>query len=210
MKHAALTDDAVERTALYALGALTQIEARAFEDHLAEGCEICRNELDQYQLAVEALGAAAPEAEPSPQVRERLLASIGGAPTAAAAADEAPAISAKAFASAGTFVSRHADEDGWQRWDEGIFYKPLFIDETTGQMTSLVRMRPGTALPPHEHLGVEQFLIIEGDCNVCGERLGPGDYHRALGGSIHETTYTETGTTFLLVAPAEYRILEAR
>ena len=210
MKHAASTDDAVERTALYALGALTQLEARAFEDHLAEGCEICLSELAQYQLTVEALAAAAPEAEPSPAVRERLLASLGDAPAAEAADAEALAAGAAALASAGTFVSLRADDDGWQRWDEGILYKPLFIDETSGQMTSLVRMKPGTALPPHQHLGVEQFLIIEGDCNVCGERLGPGDYHRALGGSIHETTYTETGTTFLLVAPKAYRILESR
>jgi len=77
-------------------------------------------------------------------------------------------------------------------------------------MTSLVRMAPGTGLPRHQHLGVEQFLIIEGDCIVHGERLGPGDYHRALSGSVHETTTTENGTTFLLVAPKEYRILESR
>ena len=210
MKHAALTDDAIERTALYALGALTQIEARAFEDHLAEGCETCGDELAQYQLAVDALAAAAPEAEPSPAVRERLLASLGDAPTGEAAGIEAQAAEAAFRRNAEVFVSLRADEDGWQAWDEGIFYKPLFIDETTGQMTSLVRMKPGTALPRHQHLGVEQFLILEGDCNVCGERLGPGDYHRALGGSIHETTYTETGTMFLLVAPAEYRILESR
>ena len=208
MKHAALTDDIVERTALYALGALTQIEARAFEDHLADGCEVCQSELNQYQLAVEALAIATPDEAPSPAVRNRLLASIGDAPGAGEAIEETA--SAAALAEAEPFVSRRADEDGWQRWDEGIFFKPLFIDETSGQMTSLVRMLPGTALPPHQHLGVEQFLIIEGDCQVHGERLGPGDYHRALGGSVHETTYTETGTTFLLVAPKQYRILESR
>ncbi|MFL6274957.1 MAG: cupin domain-containing protein [Blastocatellia bacterium] len=211
MKHAALSDDVVERTALYALGALTQLEARAFEDHLADGCAICQSELDQYQLTVEALATALPEAEPSPAVRERLLKSISGA----TADDEVQnageqATEASALADAETFVSLYADDGDWQKWDEGISFKPLFIDETSGQMTSLVRMQPGTALPPHQHLGVEQFLIIEGDCHVHGERLGPGDYHRAMDGSVHETTYTETGTTFLLVAPKEYRILESR
>jgi anti-sigma factor ChrR (cupin superfamily) len=210
MKHAALTDDIVERTALYALGALTQIEARAFEDHLAEGCEICQSELNQYQIAVESLGTAATDEEPPAAVRERLLASLGGTATPVGLEVEQEAAKVPALANLQPFVSVRADEDGWQQWDEGILFKPLFIDETSGQMTSLVRMQPGTALPPHQHLGVEQFLILEGDCNVHGERLGPGDYHRALGGSIHETTYTDTGTTFLLVAPKEYRIIGSR
>ena len=207
MKHAALTDEIVERTALYALGALTQIEAQAFEDHLAEGCAVCRSELGEYHLAVEALAVATPDAGPSPAVRDRLLASIAGAQADRA---EAQTISMPSLSGAQPFLSLRAGEDGWERWDEGILYKPLFVDEASGLMTSLVRMSPGTGLPRHQHLGVEQFLILEGDCSVHGERLGPGDYHRALGGSVHETTYTEHGTTFLLVAPKEYRILESR
>jgi anti-sigma factor ChrR (cupin superfamily) len=209
VRHAALTDEVVERAALYALGALTQIEARAYEDHLADGCAVCRGELDQYQPTVAALALAAADQEPSPAVRKRLLESLGqrqaeGAPGEVAAS--LPPLSAMAA----EFVSLHAAEDGWEDWDEGIFFKPLFVDEASGLMTSLVRMLPGTGLPRHQHLGVEQFLIIEGDCHVHGERLGPGDYHRAMGGSIHETTYTETGTTFLLIAPKEYQILESR
>jgi anti-sigma factor ChrR (cupin superfamily) len=209
VKHATLTSEVVERTALYALGALTQIEARAFEDHLADGCVVCQGELDGYQLTVEALALATDDAEPSPAVRHRLLESIGDAPQAGDQAEGAAAASEPSLANVPAFMSLRAGEDGWEQWDKGILFKPLFIDETSGLMTSLVRMSPGTGLPRHQHLGVEQFLIIEGDCNVHGERLGPGDYHRALGGSIHETTYTETGTTFLLVAPKEYRVLES-
>ena len=78
MKHAALTDEIVERAALYALGALTQIEAQAFEDHLADGCAVCRRELDEYHFAVEGLALATADVEPSPEVRSRLLASLGG------------------------------------------------------------------------------------------------------------------------------------
>ncbi|MFL6214968.1 MAG: cupin domain-containing protein [Blastocatellia bacterium] len=208
MKHAALTDDVVERAALYALGALTQIEAQAFEDHLAEGCAVCRSELDEYHLAVEGLALATRDAEPSPAVRRRLLASLGGEASDGEA--EVETMTSLTTADTPPFVSMRAGEDGWQEWGEGILYKPLYVDEASGLMTSLVRMSPGTGLPRHQHLGVEQFLILEGDCNVHGERLGPGDYHRALGGSIHDTTYTENGTTFLLVAPKEYRLLESR
>lgn len=207
MKHAAVTDEVVERTGLYALGALTLTEARAFEDHLAEGCEVCRNELDAYQFTVGALATATPDEEPTARVRRRLLASLGDAPSAAT---QAAIASAPPLPDSEAFVSLRASSEGWEEWGKGVFFKPLFVDEPSGQMTSLVRMAPGTALPPHQHLGVEQFLIIEGDCLVQGEQLGPGDYHRAMGGTIHETTSTEHGTMFLLVAPKEYRILELR
>jgi quercetin dioxygenase-like cupin family protein len=74
--------------------------------------------------------------------------------------------------------------------------------------TSLVRMLPGTRLPMHRHKGVEQFFVLEGDCHVHDEVLGPGDYHRAEAGSIHESTYTESGTLFLLIAPPDYEIIK--
>src|SRR4030095_8495110 len=72
---------------------------------------------------------------------------------------------------------------------------------TTGIATSLVRMSPGTALPVHQHIGVEHVYVIEGDCTVAGQRLTSGDYQRAETGSIHETTSTVGGTLLLLIAP---------
>ena len=112
MKHAALTDEVVERTALYALGALTQIEARAFEDHLADGCEVCQSELDEYQLTVEALAVAAADEEPSPAVHHRLLESIGDTPTAGEP-EEATA-SEPLIPDAQAFVSLRDGDDGWE------------------------------------------------------------------------------------------------
>lgn len=204
MKHAALTDEGVERAALYALGALTQIEAQSFEEHLDEGCEVCRRELDEYQFTVKAMAVATPDESPSLAVRNRLLASRS---EALASDEQKSAVTDKPAAY--PLLSVYAGDGGWEEVAEGMFVKPLHVDEASGLMTSLVRMMPGVALPPHQHIGVEQFLILEGDCIIHGERLGPGDYHRAISGSIHESTYTVNGTTFLLVAPEEYRVLEA-
>jgi anti-sigma factor ChrR (cupin superfamily) len=103
-----------------------------------------------------------------------------------------------------------ASEGEWREIQEGVSLKKLYMDKATGIATSLVRMLPGTALPVHKHLGVEQFYVIEGDCNVAGQRLGPGDYHRAGAGSTHESTYTIGGTLFLLIAPERYVVLDAR
>ena len=192
-----------ELAALHALGALSQHEARAFEHHLVEGCDSCSAEFDSFDRTVAELALSVPEAEPSEDVRGRLLARINEL-------SASRVVDALARGASDEFVSIHAGDGQWQEPQKGVLLKTLYVDQSTGIATSLVRMMPGTALPAHQHLGVEQFFVIEGDCNVAGQRLGAGDYHRAAAGSTHDTTYTVDGTLFLLVAPEHYEVIEAR
>ncbi|MEK6408297.1 MAG: cupin domain-containing protein [Acidobacteriota bacterium] len=189
--------------ALYALGALSQHEARSFEEHLAEGCDACSAELESFAETVRALAFSARDEQPPARVRAELFArlskSASGRPDESARAGDAKQV-----------VSVLASEGEWRELQKGVLLKNFYVDQATGIATSLVRMQPGTALPIHQHIGVEQFFVIEGDCNVAGQRLGPGDYHRAEAGSIHQTTYTVDGTLFLLVAPERYEVLDAR
>jgi anti-sigma-K factor RskA len=76
VKHDRATDEIQAQAALFALGSLTQHEARAFEAHLAEGCSVCQRELRRQEELVASLALAAPAAEPSPYVRDILLARI--------------------------------------------------------------------------------------------------------------------------------------
>jgi anti-sigma factor ChrR (cupin superfamily) len=69
-------------------------------------------------------------------------------------------------------------------------------------------MLPGTSLPAHRHIGAEQLYILEGDCQVHGEVLGPGDFHLAESDTVHESTSTVNGTMFLLIGPQAYEILD--
>jgi anti-sigma factor ChrR (cupin superfamily) len=192
-----------ELAALHALGALSHHEARAFEEHLAEGCEVCSDEFDSFDRTVGELALSVPEAEPSDEIRGQLIARIGELPSSRA-------VNAVSGISSDQFVSIHADDGQWKEVQDGILLKTLYVDRASGIATSLVRMTAGTALPAHQHLGVEQFYVVEGDCHVAGQRLGPGDYHRASTGSTHETTYTVDGTLFLLIAPEHYEVIEAR
>ena len=193
-----MTDVAV----LYALGALSQHEARSFEEHLADGCDLCRAELESFDLTVTALAFSAPEEQPPDRVRAALLARVGQSVPEQTVGPAQTDI--------GPFVSILASENTWRELREGVLLKKLHVDPATGIATSLVRMMPGTALPVHQHIGVEQFFVIEGDCNVAGQRLTSGDYHRAEAGSTHESTYTVDGTLFLLIAPERYEVLDAR
>jgi anti-sigma factor ChrR (cupin superfamily) len=197
------THEMTDVAALYALGALSQHEARAFEQHLDEGCAECRAELESFAKTVRALAFSAADEEPPARVRAELLARLDkSGPQQSEAAMKT--------GDANKVVSVLASEGEWQEWQNGILFKPLYLDKTTGLATSLVRMPPGTGLPIHQHLGVEQFYVIEGDCYVAGQRLVAGDYHRAEAGTIHETTYTVDGTLFLLIAPERFEVLEAR
>ena len=83
MEHKLATDEIRDKAALYALGALSQIEARAFENHLEEGCEVCRAELAAFDGVVGVLGLAAPPSDPPAALRNRLMANIANQPKGA-------------------------------------------------------------------------------------------------------------------------------
>lgn len=64
-----------EDLAAYMLGALTPDEAAGFERHL-EGCECCQAELRWLEPALYSLPEAAGRQQPSPRVRESLMAEV--------------------------------------------------------------------------------------------------------------------------------------
>jgi anti-sigma-K factor RskA len=76
LNHERATEDIRELAALYALGSLTQHEARSFELHIGEGCDVCEAELRRFEHTVAGLGFAADEAEMPEYLRELLLARI--------------------------------------------------------------------------------------------------------------------------------------
>lgn len=199
MKHRVATDEVRDLASAYSLGALEPAETLAFEKHLAGGCHVCRAELEGFGATVSALGLGATEQEPPRETRSKLLLMLDG-----------DHLRTDAISSHAEFLSIRGGEGDWVEMGEGVLIKRLFVDSASGLATSLVKMRPGTSLPRHRHRGVEQFFVIEGDCRVHGEELGPGDYHRAETGSVHESTYTVNGTMLLLIASEGYEVLEAR
>jgi|SRR5689334_11929063 len=68
-------DDYKEMIPARALSALDAAEERALNEHL-ENCSECRAELEDWQATAAALSLASDPAEPSPQVRERILSEV--------------------------------------------------------------------------------------------------------------------------------------
>ena len=67
-----MSDEPHENTAPYLLGALSELEARAFERHL-EGCTECRAEVELLRPAVDALAEGVDPVEPPPGLRRDLM-----------------------------------------------------------------------------------------------------------------------------------------
>jgi anti-sigma-K factor RskA len=78
------THDCGGDAAAYALGALEPAEAEAFRRHLAE-CVVCRDELAQFQRAVDVLPLAAPQHAAPRRLRQRVLRQVRAQPHPASA-----------------------------------------------------------------------------------------------------------------------------
>ena len=195
-------EEMTERASLYALGALSLLEARAFEEHLSEGCERCAAELRGFEEVAVALGQAVPEQEPPAHLRARLLTLV--------AKEEARTHSAASTGPSTTppLITLRADEGEWYGAGKGIQIKKLFVDRQNGTVTSLVKMEPGARIPLHRHNGIEQCYVIEGDFHADNQSLGPGDFHCALAGSVHSPVFTVNGALVLIVANEGYQVLE--
>jgi len=199
MTHQYHTDQLRDTATLYALGSLSAEEMQAFAEHLSTGCPLCAAEVQDVERLVGLLGYNAPAVQPPPAVRTRLLANL--ALEAAPAADTGqsrPDMTAD-------FVYIRASEGRWSEFSPGVMVKVLYTDPTTKRSTALVRMAPGTRLPRHQHLAVEELFVLQGDCHIApGQVLQAGDYFRAEANSVHGMTFTEAGTTFLTLCWNEF------
>jgi predicted ChrR family anti-sigma factor len=203
--HPDTVEECTERAALYTLGALSQHEARAFEEHLSEGCEACAAEREAFDGVVSSLAFGVREVDPPTEIREKLMARLGEETRATSSSDASSRPNVLQ-----DFATLRADEGEWIKMSRNIFFKQLYVDRESGMVTTLVKMLPGTRIPMHRHLGVEQCYVIEGDFHADNQTLGPGDFHLASAGSIHEPVYTETGALLLIIAPKGYEVLEQR
>jgi anti-sigma factor ChrR (cupin superfamily) len=65
---------------------------------------------------------------------------------------------------------------------------PISYDRATGNGCYLMRMEPGAVTIPHDHPGVEDFLILEGELTDCDGRVfGPGEFVSYSAGTRHNS-----------------------
>ena len=104
----------------------------------------------------------------------------------------------------GALVVREGEGEWLSTHDEGVSYKLLYADAARGAATTPVRMRPGSRIRSHRHLGVEQCLVLEGDVRSGAVAMKSGDFNCSLPGSVHEELVTDGGALLLIVSPERY------
>lgn len=190
-------DDFQSRAALYALGALSQSEARAFEDDLTIASADAQVEVAEFEAIVAQLGLSVEAAAPSPDLRSQLLARIANEPQAAAKANPA---------SLPKHLDVFANEGHWLPLFEGGACKILFTEPSNGYVTSLLKLDPGARIPNHHHRGNEQCMVMAGEFHMNGKLYNAGDFTVALDGSDHLGIYTPTGGVLMIVSPPDYEV----
>lgn len=172
--------DIRELLPLYALGLLDGNEAAEVERAL-EGDAALAAELDSYSSLVAPV-------EPSPDVKARLIASVGGgrferfAPRLASLFD----VSVERARELLGLVERDAS---WEHPIPGIGLIH-FAGGTacSGADCGFVRIEPGCTFPWHTHRGEEVNLILAGTIRDHGKLMGPGDELIQPSGTQHDLT----------------------
>ena len=88
----------------------------------------------------------------------------------------------------GTLDSRYVDVPGlpWTPMKyEGVEMKVLLEDKETGLFTALVRFQPGSELPFHEHVDIEQTYVLEGSLEDDEGVATPGNFVWRPAGNRH-------------------------
>lgn len=173
----------MDQLSAYALTVLPAREAASMAAHL-ETCALCRQELEAINPTIDALAAWQGELLPSTQLWDRVVERI------AIASEEKPASS---------LAHVKWIEPAWEEVAPGIACKVLASDPQRDRVSMLVRLAPGIEYPPHEHAGVEELHLLDGELWIDDTKLYAGDYNRAEPGTSDARVWSETGCMCVLI-----------
>ncbi len=181
-----------ELAPLYPLDLLDFEERLWVEAQIAE-CPDLADELASYQAAVSAMPYTAPLVPMAADLKDQLFDRLGLDPVAPSPPEPAPPLHPELF-------SIRADEMQWKPHRiEGIECAVLFVDPLSRMRTLMVKARGGIDYPVHQHRGIEEIYMLEGELEIEGNVYTAGDYIRSHPNSIH-APFTVTNCMFLVRA----------
>ena len=185
-----------EQASLYALGALTENEHRAFETELLDNPELL--ELTRsLQRATNLIAGTTPAAALPPGLKTKVLRRIEQMEAEVGRVTPCAPLSA---AIAGLRFASTNDPAGWKQLPiPGAWIKLLSLEKERGYAVLMGKLEAGARYPAHVNAGPEDFLVLTGDLHIGNRRLGSGDFHHADGGSHHEENYSLAGCTLISV-----------
>jgi len=189
-----ITEQQQELASLYAVDALTPGEASRFERELLGNSELLEFTRG-LQRAAGLVAATTPAVPLPPGLKAKVLKSIEEAESEKKSSPKIAATSLSGL----RFVNAD-DSGGWKQLPvPGAWIKLLSLEKERGYAVLMGRLEPGTRYPAHVNPGPEDFVILAGDLFIGDRRLGPGDFHHADSGSLHEENRSVAGCTLLAV-----------
>lgn len=91
-----------------------------------------------------------------------------------------------------------AGERPWLAFLPGVRLQPLRVDRAARTQTSLWRLDAGATIPPHDHTGEEECLVLDGSVDFDGKLYVAGDYLLAPPG-LHHTEFVSPSGAVLMI-----------
>lgn len=183
-----------ELAPLYALD-LLDLEERLWVEAQILACPDLAEELASYQAAVGLLPYTAPLMPMAADLKDRLFDRLELDPVNAIA-DIPPATFT---AEPEMFAIRSGDFQWQPHRMPGVEIVVLFNDTVNRMRSLVVKVAAGVTYPLHQHQGIEEIYMLEGELDLSGEIYLAGDYIRSSPNSIHAPS-TNTGCMFLIRA----------
>ena len=194
-------DQAAELAALKSLHALAESDEHALAN--CQNCPLGQAILHTqgFEESVAAMTASLNSpTEPSPDLKSKIFAAIGEIDPKASPGVE----TATSSESEKDYHFIGAEEGEWQQLPGGkIRLKALSDSPDASHTTLLLEAEPGAVFLPHAHEGMEEVLLLSGDLDTVGRRLGPGDYLRHNPNTIHSKAVSENGCRALVITARE-------
>jgi anti-sigma factor ChrR (cupin superfamily) len=182
-----------ELAPLYALD-LLDLEERLWVEAQVVECPDLAEELLGYQTAVGAIPYSAAPMPMAADLKDRLFNRLGLDPV-----ESTPETPPEIPLAPKMFAIRSADLQWKPHRMEGVEVAVLFLDLVNRMRNLVVKAAPGVTYPIHQHQGIEEIYMLEGELVINGEIYLAGDYIRSYPNSIHAPS-TSTGCMFLIRA----------
>lgn len=170
------------------LEVLPRGEQASLRAHLAV-CDRCAAELRAESEALARVALSMPPVPPSPQTRQRLLASVAHVSRFDAfSAQVAKLIDVTADTARG-LLARIDDAAAWVATPlEGIWSYDLDGGPAVAEaVVGFVKVKPGVTFPEHSHVGEDAAFVVQGSCAEADGRISKrGDLIVMAPGTAHE------------------------
>ncbi len=193
-----------ELAPLYALD-LLDLEERLWVEAQVLDCPDLAAELASYQATVGAIPYGATAVPIAVDLKERLFERITAPEAHRLDFDVETNTPARlenqsAERSEPKMVTIRSAQLEWQPYQtEGVEVAILFLDPLNRMCSAIVKAADGVVYPLHQHQGIEEIYMLEGELEIDGQVYLAGDYIRSYPDSIHPPAKTK-GCKFLVRA----------